>query len=124
MRLLASLACLAAGAGCVEYDSSLTVSNLSDFEIHEMYVTQIDSPQWGPNLLNGDILFPNESMQLALDCNTYDAMLVDETGAVCEVSTIDLCYDTADWIIDNRSCEVFEKRAAEKRAADAAAKGQ
>jgi hypothetical protein len=123
MRLLASLALCVAGTGCVvsDYDSSLTVSNLSDFEIHEMYVTQIDSPSWGPNLLDGDILFPNESMQLAIDCNTYDAMLVDETGAVCEVSSIDLCFDDADWVIDNRSCEVFEKRAAEKRAAAAAA---
>lgn len=123
MQKLASLALLALG-GCVvtttdDLDSSLFVSNDSDFEIHEMYVTEIESPTWGPNLLSGSILFPGQDMQLALDCNTYDAMLIDETGAVCEIQGVDLCFDDADWIITNRSCAVFEARAA----AMAAAKG-
>lgn len=117
MRLLTiGLASLLAAStsACVvsEYDSSLFVANDSDFEIHEMYVTDISSPTWGPNLLRGDVLMPGGSMSLAIDCGTYDALLIDETGAACEVSTIDLCFDTADWIITNRSCAVFEQRAA------------
>ncbi len=119
MRNLASLALIGSAlGGCVvttttdDYDSSLFVSNESDFEIHEMYVTEIDSPTWGPNLLSRSILMPGDSMQLALECNTYDAMLVDETGAICEIQGVDLCFDDADWIIDNRSCSVFEARAA------------
>lgn len=123
MRLLPSIALLAlttAATGCViaDGDSSLFVANDSDFEIHEMYVTPIESPTWGPNLLRGSILFPGDSMQLAVDCGTYDALLIDETGAACEVSTIDLCFDTADWIITNRSCAVFEARAAAMAAGD------
>jgi hypothetical protein len=113
MRNLASLAVVAALGGCVvttEADSSLFVSNDSDFEIHEMYVTEIDSPTWGGNLLAGSILFPGDSMQLGLDCNVYDAMLIDETGASCEIHDIDLCFDDADWIITNRSCDVFDVR--------------
>lgn len=112
------LACLAVSlSACVvtttdDLDSSLFVSNDSSFEIHEMYVTEIDSPTWGPNLLDRSILFPGEQMELALDCNTYDAMLIDETGASCEIQNVDLCFDTADWIITNRSCKVFEARAA------------
>lgn len=117
MRLLPSIACVLAAGGCVVttgdgYDSSLLVSNHSDFEVHEMYVTEIDNPSWGPNLLGGSILFPGESVELAIDCGTYDAMLIDETGASCEVSTIDLCFDDADWIIRNNSCSLFEARAA------------
>ena len=56
MKLLtsiASLGCLAAlASGCVVTagdgaDASLLVSNHSDFEIHEMYVTEVGSPTWG-----------------------------------------------------------------------------
>jgi hypothetical protein len=112
------LACLAVSlSACVvtttdDLDSSLFVSNDSSFEIHEMYVAEIDSPTWGPNLLDRSILFPGEQMELALDCNTYDALLIDETGASCEIQNVDLCGGTADWIITNRSCQVFEARAA------------
>jgi hypothetical protein len=93
-------------------DSSLLVRNRSDFEIHEMYVTPVDSSTWGPNLLGGDVLLPDEQMYIGLECGTYDAMLIDETGLACEVNAIDLCYDDADWIIRNTSCAVFEQRAA------------
>lgn len=126
MRLLPSFAlALAVGSGCVvttdgydddfyddTYDSSLLVSNHSDFEIHEMYVTEIDNPSWGPNLLRGSILFPGDSIELAIDCGVYDAMLIDETGADCEVTGVELCFDDADWIIRNNTCSLFEARAA------------
>jgi hypothetical protein len=126
MRLLPSIAFLGfvavATTGCVVveddgYDSSLLVSNHSDFEIHEMYVTDVDSATWGPNLLGGAILFPNESVSLAIECGLYDAMMIDETGAVCEVSNIDLCFDDADWVIRNTTCSLFEARAAANAAA-------
>ena len=107
-------ASLAATSACVitDGDSSLLVSNESDFEIHEMYVTPVDSPTWGRDLLGAEILFPGESMLLALDCDRYDAMLIDETGAICEVANLDLCFDDADWIIRNNTCAVFEARVA------------
>ena len=121
MKLLTSLAVVAslAASGCVitDRDSSLLVSNHSDFEIHEMYVTDVSSPTWGPNLLRGDILMPDESLYVMLECGTYDALLIDETGAQCEVSNVDLCYEDADWIIRNTSCAVFEQRAAAAAAA-------
>jgi hypothetical protein len=101
--------CLATSA-CVitDADSSLEVSNRSDFEIHELYVTPSASPSWGSDLLGRDVLFPGESMFVALDCDTYDALIVDETGAVCEVFELDLCFDDAAWIIRNTTCAVFE----------------
>jgi hypothetical protein len=118
--LALALAVGVAGSACVitESDSSLYVANHSDFEIHEMYVTPIESPTWGRNLLGNDILLPGGSMYVALDCGTYDALLVDETGATCEVQNLDLCFDDADWIIRNNTCAVFESA----RAAPADAK--
>jgi hypothetical protein len=115
MKLLASLATITAlASGCVisEQDSSLLVSNRSDFEIHEMYITAVDSPTWGPNLLSGEILYPDESVYVTLECGTYDALLIDETGADCEISNVSLCFDDADWVIRNTSCSLFQARAA------------
>jgi hypothetical protein len=109
MRLFPAIALLFV-ASCT--DSALFVTNDSDFEIHEMYVTDVRSSSWGPNLLDGEILFPGESLTLGLDCGTYDALLIDETDAICEVSNLDLCYENADWVIRNNSCAVFEARAA------------
>ncbi|MBA2544975.1 MAG: hypothetical protein H0V17_35355 [Deltaproteobacteria bacterium] len=123
MRVLPSTLLLAAlsTSACVvvadDGDSALFVSNESDFAIHEMYVADIDNPSWGPNLLNGSVLLPEAEIQLSVECGTYDAMLIDETGAACEVSTIDLCFEEADWIITNRTCAIFEARAAAMAAA-------
>src|SRR5688572_10641938 len=107
MRLLPAIASLLFVASCT--DSALFVTNDSDFEVHEMYVTDVRSSSWGPNLLDGEILFPGESMTLGLACGNYDALLIDETGAVCEVAGLELCYENADWIIRNNSCAVFEE---------------
>ena len=109
MRLLPAIASLLFVASCT--DSALFVTNDSDFEIHEMYVTDVRSSSWGPNLLDGEILFPGESLTLGVACGTYDALLIDETNASCEVSNLDLCYENADWVIRNTSCAVFEERA-------------
>jgi hypothetical protein len=120
MRLLPVVALCLATSACVinsdGSDSSLLVANHSDFEVHEIYVTDVGRQSWGPNLLDEDVLFPGESMMVSIGCGTYDALLIDETGAACEVFNLDLCFDDADWIIRNNSCSVFEARAAEQAA--------
>ena len=94
------------------------VENRSDFEIHEIYVTPIHSATWGENLLPfDDVLMPGDSAWVGLENGRYDAMLVDEFGAACEVFDVDLTFDDADWIITNRSCALFEARAAANAAA-------
>jgi hypothetical protein len=86
--------------------------NESDFVIHEMYVTPVNSSSWGPNLIAGDVMFPGDQVFLDVECGTYDALLIDETDAECEVANLSLCFDDADWIIRNNSCSVFQARAA------------
>lgn len=97
-------------------DSSLTVDNQSDFVIEEINVTEIDNRDWGPNLIP-EALFPDESVTIDLDCDVYDARLIDEDGVECFIDGIDLCFDDALWVIRNNSCPVFE---AAKVARDAA----
>lgn len=115
--LPALAACLLAG-GCVisSSDATLTVANESDYVIEEIYLTEVDNPSWGRNLLGGDVLFPGEEMTLGVSCDYYDALIVDEDGVECEVYDLDLCLNDALWVIRNNTCSVFNA-AAKARAA-------
>jgi hypothetical protein len=109
-------------AGCTTDDSSdLNVTNQSDFSIVELHVTQVDNSDWGPNLLGGDTLDPGSTISINVSCDTYDALLVDESGVDCELHSVDLCFSDADWVIRNNTCTVFAAAKAQ-REAEAAAK--
>jgi hypothetical protein len=125
MKSLLALA-LAGAAGCagsatVDIEptpgASLTVVNDSDFTLYEIYLTETDNPDWGPNLLRGDVLFPDEELALGVDCDFYDALIVDEEGVECEANGLDLCLNDATWVIRNNTCTVFEAEAARRAAA-------
>jgi len=124
-----SLAACGGGGGTVVVedspDAALVVDNQSDFVIEELYLTDVNSSSWGPNLLFGDILLPDETITLGVDCGFYDALLVDEDGVDCELFDLDLCLDSAVWAIRNNTCSVFgaaAKERAEQAAAEAALK--
>jgi hypothetical protein len=117
-RLLIPLCVFAALAiGCSDSDriddATLRVINQSDFVITDIYLTEIDNPDWGPNLLRGDVLLPGEELLLGVRCDFYDALLIDEDGVECEIFNIDLCLNDARWVIRNNTCAVFEKKARE-----------
>jgi hypothetical protein len=118
--LLAVAACSSDGGTVITPGASLTVVNDSDFVIEEIFLTEVDNPDWGPNLLRGDVLFPNEELALGVPCDFYDALIVDETGVECEVHDLDLCLNDAVWLIRNNTCPVFEAEA--KRRAEEAVK--
>lgn len=116
-RFLALAGLLTLGAvapGCLivtddDDDATLEVVNFSDFTIEELYLTEVDNPNWGPDLLRGDVLFPDESIVLVdIACDFYDAQMVDETDAMCTVRDIDLCLNDAVWEIRNNTCAVWE----------------
>ena len=112
--ILSGLLTLAAAPGCLivtddDDDASLEVVNLSDFTVEELYLTEVDNPEWGPDLLRGDVLFPDESIVLdGIACDYYDAQMWDETDAKCTVRNIDLCFNDAVWEIRNSTCSVWE----------------
>lgn len=116
-NIVASFAASALVAACVASsdtgpiaDASLLVSNQSDYVIEEIYLTEVDNPSWGPNLLGGDVLYPGEELVLGVSCDYYDALLVDEDGVECELQGLDLCLNDADWIIRNNTCSVFNAK--------------
>ena len=100
-------------------DATLTVVNQSDFVIEEIYLTEVDNPDWGRNLLGGDPLFPDEELTLGVECDLYDALLVDEDGEECRLRGIDLCLNDATWYISNNTCVAFERKAQQPAAAEA-----
>jgi hypothetical protein len=129
--VLATCAAVATVAGCSDDfddgfidDASLRVINDSDFVIEEIFLTDIGSPTWGPNLLRGDVLFPGEELLLGVNCDFYDALVVDEDGVDCEINSIDLCLNDAVWVINNNTCTVFEAAAKERAAKEAAEKAE
>jgi hypothetical protein len=93
---------------------SITITNQSDFTIVEMHVTETTNISWGPNLLAGDVLLPGESATISTSCDNFDVMLVDNSGATCEIDNIDLCLNNSDFVINNNSCATFRKMAAEQ----------
>ena len=88
-------------------DSTLTVVNQSDYAVTELYLTSSVDLGWGSNVLRGDVLLPAEQISLAVSCDVYDALLVDEDGVECQLDDIDLCLNDATWVIRNNTCSVF-----------------
>jgi hypothetical protein len=117
------------GTGCIistdDGDSTLTVDNQSDFIIDELYVVDHYDDDWGPNLIP-EALYPHETIDIDVECGTYDALLVAEDGVECELDHLDLCYDASTWVITNDECPVFgaapKATAADGAAPDALAK--
>lgn len=112
--------CTGSASVTVDPGASLRVENRSDFSITEIHVTSVGSSTWGPNLIDGDILAPGESLTLSVGCNTYDALLVDESGVDCQLHSVNLCLNNADWIIHNNTCTVFGAARAAREAAEKA----
>lgn len=88
-------------------DASLLVVNESDFVITDIFLTEVDNPDFGPNLLFGDVLLPGEDLLLGVNCGTFDALVIDEDGVECRLFDLDLCLNDATWVIRNNTCTVF-----------------
>lgn len=116
---VALVGCSGSGSVTIEPEpgASLSVVNDSDFALVEIYLTETDNPDWGPNLLRGDVLLPDESLTLGVPCDFYDALIVDEDDVECEVHDLDLCSNDATWVFRNNTCPVFAAEAARRAAA-------
>jgi hypothetical protein len=96
-KLIAPLFLLAIFAqGCIIVDddggNAITVYNDSDYIIEDLYITEVDTFDWGPDLLGSAGLFPDESISIDVFCDVYDVKLVDEFGVECEIYDIDVCF--------------------------------
>lgn len=108
--LAASVAILAlAATGCTATvtsdppppDAQLTVSNRSSYFIEEIHLAATASPVWGPDLVSGALAPGGDVIISQIACNTYDVMVVDETGVSCELHGLDLCFNADSWVIND-----------------------
>ena len=108
------LSVVAMAAGCtatVEVDdtprddATLTIANDSSYILDELYVTNVASDSWGPNLIGGS-LEPGDSVIVGvIDCGRYDVLVTDETGLDCELSNISLCFSDQIWVVDDNTLD-------------------
>lgn len=82
------------------WDSTLTFSNSSQFEIAHIYLSPEDEDDWGPDQLGKDVLGSGDKVEFSgIDCDTYDVKLIDEDGDECVLSDIDLCLEDQEFEI-------------------------
>lgn len=90
--------------------ASITIQNMSSYDIYRLYMSSSSNPSWGEDHLGTNILPANGgTVTLTMPCDTYDIKLVDEDGDECTVMRQPLCSDNA-WVITNQellSCEGY-----------------
>lgn len=82
--------------------SNVTIKNKSDWEIHQFFLSSVDTDKWGPDQLGEQVIGTGDTFTLqGIPCDSYDVMLVDEDGDECVVPEVDVCGDNQGWIITN-----------------------
>jgi hypothetical protein len=83
-------------------NSSVVIKNKSDWEIHQFFLSPVDTDKWGPDQLGEDVISKGDTFTLKnIPCDSYDVMLVDEDGDECVVSEVDICSGQEGWVINN-----------------------
>lgn len=83
-------------------DSRVVIVNQSDWEIHQLFLSSVDTEEWGPDQLGDQIIETGGRFTLrSIPCDDYDVQLVDEDGDACVVGGVALCGDTDTWVIGN-----------------------
>lgn len=81
-------------------DAVLTVDNASNYVITELYITSVGATYWGDNLLYGDVLYPDEYIDIVdIECGYYDVQIADNAGARCDLLDLYLCFDNSTWVV-------------------------
>ncbi len=86
----------AAGASAAPSDERwFNLVNESEWVIDAVFVAHNDNPEWGPNLLRGDVLVPADYVELDPvrtegHCE-FDVLLVFEDGEELRLNDVDLC---------------------------------
>jgi hypothetical protein len=83
-------------------NNSVVIKNKSDWEIHQFFLSPVDTDKWGPDQLGDQVISTGGTFTLhSIPCDSYDVKLVDEDGDECVVPGVDICSGQAGWIISN-----------------------
>ena len=90
--------------------ADVKVTNRTEWEIHELYLSSTDEESWGPDQLGDEVIGKDESFTiLGIPCDKYDIKIVDEDKDECIVAKVDICGDNQEWAItsaDLLKCQV------------------
>lgn len=93
---------LPVGVPLLAESSVVTVRNTSDWVVMEFYMTPADVEEWGPDLLDEEVLGSGDSLTLYdISCDFWDLLFIDEDGDECILTDVALCNDNATWDITN-----------------------
>jgi hypothetical protein len=82
--------------------SNVVIKNKSDWAIAQLFLSPVDTEEWGPDQLQEQVIGTGETFTLqGVPCDSYDVMLVDEDADECIVPGVDICGDDAGWVISN-----------------------
>lgn len=82
--------------------SNVVIKNKSDWEIHQFFLSPVDTDDWGPDQLGDKVIATGGTFTLTgVPCDSYDVMLVDEDEDQCIVPGVDICGDSQGWVISN-----------------------
>ncbi len=90
-RTIFSLA-IAIGFSSFAVAGDVKITNNSDWTLTHLFVSHVDSKEWGEDQLGEQIVATGDSFTLTgVPCATYDVKLRDEDGDECVVSAVDIC---------------------------------
>jgi hypothetical protein len=81
--------------------SSLTVTNSTNREVKHLYLSAPNSNNWGPDLLNDNVIPPGGSSTVGISCEQSSTKVIAEDQNGCFVSAVVSCGDNASWTITN-----------------------
>ncbi len=80
--------------------NSLKITNNSDWTIDKIFLSPVDTDDWGSDWLADNVMPTGTTYLLrGIYCDIYDVKLVDEHGCECEIQKVDFCSGRADWTI-------------------------
>jgi hypothetical protein len=91
---------LAAHAAAEKQSADIKVTNRTEWEIHELYLSSSEDGNWGPDQLGDEVIKKDESYTLmGVPCDKYDIKIVDEDKDECVVPKVDICGQNQEWAI-------------------------
>lgn len=103
-RFAVLLACLfAAPAFAAGSDASVVIRNDSSWDIHQLFISSVDTEEWGPDQLGQEVISSGGGTYTLTDipCGAYDVQLIDEDGDECIVGDVGLCAAKGQWVISD-----------------------
>lgn len=82
--------------------TAVTIVNLSTKEIRNVYLSHVNSDDWGDNQLDHATISPGQSFILSnVACDQQQVNVIAEDQDGCFLSTVVNCGDNATWTITN-----------------------